>query len=458
MEESSEAITLEPQPGPQTRFHETEADIAIYGGAAGSGKSFALLFDPLRHLENPKFAGVIFRRTTPEIRNPGGLWDESTNIYGVLGTSPRQAILEWKHHSGWRMKFSHMEHEKDKYAWQGSQMPYVGFDEITHFTQSQVFYMMSRNRSTSGIAGYLRGTCNPDPDSWVAPFISWWIDQETGYAVPERSGKIRHFIRVNNEIHWADTREELIEKHGRDVGAFSKSFTFIPASIHDNKILLDKDPAYLANLKALSLVDRERLLGGNWKIRASAGNVFRREWFEIVDHAPSDNVRIRYWDRASTEAKDGNDPDYSVGTLVSRSRSTGLFYVEHVVRMRETPYKVEEAIKKIASQDGPKTQIGIEQDPGSAGVFEANYYVRALAGYNVRCYPVTKDKVTRANPVSAQAEAGNIKIVSGTWNKAFFDELENFPGTGHDDQVDSLSGGFAALTSIRTVTPRLSTI
>jgi predicted phage terminase large subunit-like protein len=84
----------------------------------------------------------------------------------------------------------------------------------------------------------------------------------------------------------------------------------------------------------------------------------------------------------------------------------------------------------------------LEQDPGQAGVAEVDYYIRALAGYAVRANVVTKNKETRARPVSAQAEAGNVKLVRGPWNEAFLRELENFPEGTHDDQVDALSGAF----------------
>src|SRR5690554_534113 len=70
-----------PQAGPQEQFLKSKADIAIYGGAAGGGKTWALLLEPLSHIANPGFGGVIFRRTTVQVRNEGGLWDESARMY-----------------------------------------------------------------------------------------------------------------------------------------------------------------------------------------------------------------------------------------------------------------------------------------------------------------------------------------------------------------------------------------
>lgn len=440
-----EKRTVEAQPGPQTEFLSTPADIAFYGGAAGGGKTFALLIEPLRHYENSRFGGVIFRRTTKQVRNEGGLWDEAAGLYPQLGAELKETALEVAFPSGARIQFGHLEYEKNVYDWQGAQIAFIGFDEITHFTEFQFFYMMSRNRSTSGVRGYVRGTCNPDSGSWVRRFIAWWIDDDTGLPIPERSGVIRWFIRQNDEIFWADTKAELVDKFGDD--SMPKSFTFIPSKVTDNKILMQKDPAYIANLKALPRVERMRLLDGNWNVESSAGMYFQRNWFEIVDAIPAGCQSVRYWDRASTPAKEGStaDPDWTAGLKLERSKQ-GIFYISHVVRLREGPMNVERAVKNTALQDGKGTWVGIEQDPGQAGVADAQNYVRLLAGLVVKVNRVTKDKVTRALPVSAQCEAGNVKILRGKWNEDLLRELENFPEGSHDDQVDTLSGAFNLLT------------
>ncbi|MBA3957128.1 MAG: hypothetical protein H0X51_01860 [Parachlamydiaceae bacterium] len=105
-----------------------------------------------------------------------------------------------------------MEHEKSKLDWQGSQIPLIGFDELTHFTRDQFFYMLSRNRSTCGIKPYIRATTNPDCDSWVREIVDWWINPDTGYAIRERSRKIRWFIMENDHLVWANSSEELQQR------------------------------------------------------------------------------------------------------------------------------------------------------------------------------------------------------------------------------------------------------
>lgn len=426
------------QKGPQTEFFTCPADIVIYGGSAGSGKTHALLLEALWHHDLEGYSAVIFRKNANQVRNPGGLWDCSESIYRDFGGIPKQSTLEWEFKSGSRIKFAHLDQESDKFSWQGSQITMIGFDELTHFSWGQFIYMLSRNRSTCGIRPYIRATTNPDPDSWVRKFIDWWINPETGYAIDERSGKVRWFIARGDETIWADTSQELKKKYP---DCMPKSVAFIKANIYDNKILLEKNPEYLANLNALPNYEREQLLKGNWNIRPSAGNFFRRSFFQVIDYIPKDLTFVRYWDRAATRKTDTNDPDYTVGLKLGRDKH-GIYYITDIVRMQESPYIVQNSILNIAGQDGNNVRIGLEQDPGQAGVSEVDLLIRLLAGFNVKPYKVMKDKVTRASPVSAQAEAGNIKILRASWNESFFKELENFPQGTHDDIVDSLSGAF----------------
>jgi len=445
-----EPLYIKAQEGPQSRFIRSRANIAIFGGAAGGGKRWGLLAEPLRHIHHPRFGGVIFRREATQIRNQGGLWDESCELYPLLGGLGSVSGLRWKFPSGARMRFAHLENEKDRFSWQGSQIPYIGFDELTHFTESQFFYFLSRNRSMLGFPGYIRASTNPLADSWVAKFIEWWIDQRTGYPIPERDGVIRWMVMNGNDRVWGNSSEELIAKFGPE--SMPKSVTFIRARVTDNKILLAKDPQYLANLKALPYVDRMQLLEGNWMVRPAAGNFFKRRYFTIVKDIPRGLIvrTVRCWDRAATKPlTPSDDPDWTCGVKVSIDRN-GVFYVEHVERMRDTPLQVDLAMKVIASQDGPEVEIGIFEDPGAAGKGEAQATVRRFAGSMITVERATKDKVTQAKAASAQAEAGNIRIVEGPWNEEFIRELENFPEGPHDDQVDPLGHAIRLLTTNRS--------
>lgn len=438
-------LEIRPQPGPQESFLSTSADIAIYGGAAGGGKTQALLMEPLRHIGVQRFGSVLFRRTTQQIRQEGGMWECSQPLYLPLGGNPREQMLDWRFKTGARITFAGMEHERDRFNWDGSQITLIGFDQLEHFTYQQFFYMLARNRSTCGIRPYIRATCNPDPDSWLVNFLTYWIDVDgDGYPIDERAGHIRWFVRRGDDIHWADQPEPLIKQFGND--SHPLSVTFIPARVEDNKILLATDPTYLAKLKALPLVERERLLRGNWKIRPAAGMYFRRSYFQVVDAAPTGGQTVRYWDFGATEAEPGTDPDWTAGIKMQRDPQ-GRFFVHHVERFRGSPLQVEQAVHNMAQSDGKAVRIGISQDPGQAGKSQASGYVRALAGWDVRVRRETGEKTTRAGSLSAQAEAGNVYLVRGSWNESFLTELENFPQAAHDDQVDAASGAFDLLTN-----------
>jgi hypothetical protein len=236
----------------------------------------------MRHKHNPQFGGVIFRRTSVQIRNEGGLWDESRKIYPLAGGDPKEHDLWWRFPSGASVSFAHLQHEDTVLDWHGSQIPFLGFDELTHFTSKQFWYMISRNRSMCGVRPYVRATCNPDCDSWVADLIAWWINQDTGYPITERAGVIRWFVRVGDEIHWGDNPAELLnwkDTEGNPIPP--KSITFIPSKLTDNQALMRADPGYIANLMSLPLVERERLLGGNWKIKWQGQSLFSMDSFLV---------------------------------------------------------------------------------------------------------------------------------------------------------------------------------
>ena len=438
----SNTLTIRPQPGPQEQALASPADIVIFGGAAGGGKSWALLLEPLRHVENPQFSCVLFRRTYPQVTNPGGMWDESMKLYPLVGATPRQSDLAWRFPSGAVVRFAHLQHEASRLDWQGAQVALLGFDELTHFTRDQFFYMLSRNRSLSGVRPYVRATCNPVPDDdptggWIHEFVGWYIGDD-GYAITERSGVMRWFVNINDTLHWADTYEALAERFPEST---PKSFTFIKSSLYDNQILMREDPGYLANLQALPLVDRERLLGGNWKIKPAAGKVFNRGWFEIVDAAPAGGRTIRFWDLAATEKSIAKpDPDFTAG--VKMRRVGDVYYVMDAIAVQEAPGRVDTLIKNTATHDGVDVTVRFEREGGASGVRDARNTVTMMAGYDVRAVSPQGDKVQRAKGLAAQAEAGNVKLVRGPWNDRYLRTLHSFPEGAHDDEVDASSGAF----------------
>ncbi|MBC3798041.1 phage terminase large subunit [Acetobacterium tundrae] len=444
-----EVIRIGPQPGPQEALLSTSADICIYGGAAGGGKSYALLLEPIRHINNPGFGAVVFRKNANQIMAEGGLWDTSMAIYPLIGGISKQTpTATWNFPSGAKVSFSHMQLEKDVLSWQGSQIPLIAFDELTHFSQSQFFYMLSRNRSVCGVRPYVRATTNPDVDSWVADFISWWIDQDTGYAILERSGKIRYMARLAGEIIWGDSPEELVndEIDLEDV----KTVTFIASKLSDNQILMKADPGYMSNLKALSLVERERLLEGNWKIRPAAGLIFPSGKANLIDVLPSDVIRwIRAWDMAATEdkaesKKNNTGPAHTAGVLIGKTRS-GRFIIGDVIDRAMSASDVRNTVKNTAILDRDKykrVRTRISQDPGQAGKDQAEQYIKLLSGFDVVAKRESGDKVTRAEGLAAQWQAGNVDILMADWTEAYLKQMDNFPEGKLKDMVDASANGF----------------
>ena len=456
----NEPVIIAPQEGPQYDFLKTSADVCVYGGAAGGGKTYGLLLSAVRHIDVKGYGFTVFRKNHNQIFAEGGLWDEAARMFnGIQGAEQKTASSSWvfNNRKGQRVSkisFKHIESDNDLYKWQGSQICGMGFDELTHFSEKCFFFMLSRNRSTCGVVPFVRATCNPDADSWVAKLIEWWIDQDTGYPIPERSGVIRYFIRRDEVLYWADTREELIEQFNlktQEELQEPKSFTFIMSSVYDNKALLKVNPQYLANLKALSLVDRERLLYGNWKIKAMAGLYFKREQVELIAQAPRDiRYYCRAWDIAATEDKETGDPDYTAGVLMG-IRADKTVVVLDVINRRIKAGDVGKLIVNTAIADraryGKQYIVRIPQDPGAAGKIVAETYTALLAGFRNKAVAVTGSKELRATPFAAHWQNGHVQVLIADWNDAYLTQLESFPESKHDDLVDASSDSFTELTS-----------
>jgi len=443
-------IEIKAQTGPQETFLSCSADIAIYGGAAGSGKTFAELLEPLHYITSvPGYNAVIFRRTTPMIRSGGGLWDESLKLYSGRA-EPKESTLEWMFpckgtSTPNRLKFAHLEYEKNVLDYQGAQLCLIMFDEATHFTEQQWTYMQSRNRSICGVRPYIRATCNPDPDSWVKDWIDWWIGED-GYPIPERSGVIRWFVRHNNELIWADTEAELSLKHP---DLIPKSFTFISATLDDNPILTRADPTYRANLLALPEVEMERLLKGNWKIRPSGGNVFKREWFtrtvsEQILQQMQFNFKVGSWDTGYTiedpeapkKKKDTkSSPDYSVYTLWGIN-STGFYLLDRFKEQLEFD-DLYNTVVNMYNQDRPHALL-IENKASGISLIQS-----LRRSYRMPIEPIERNKtggskLDRAYQSVPIFKAGLIHMPDGAyWLHDYIEEMVGFPDAAHDDSVDS---------------------
>lgn len=394
--------------------------------------------------------------------NAGGLFDASQELYRKYpGASPRKTPSpQWIFPSGAKVFFRHLENDDAIYAWQGSEICLLEFDELTHFTEKQFFYLLSRNRSTSGIRPYCRCSCNPDSDSWIAKFIQWWWDPDTGYAIPERSGKIRYMARINEELVWGDSPEDVIQ-YAKDADYDIeitkddvKSVSFVLSTIYDNQVLMKADPGYMANLKALSIVERERLLFGNWLIKPAAGLFFPRNALpELLEDAPDDVVRwVRAWDLAATDTDEGGDPAYTASVLLGKRRN-GRYVIADATNNRYKAEKVRTLVKQCAVADKAKykrVKIRMSIDPGQAGKEQSQSYIKMLAGFTISTVKESGSKESRAEPFAAQWQAGNVDVVAGPWTEALLSQYESFPESKFKDMVDAGSNAFNELELANT--------
>ena len=447
-------LDIRPQPR-QEVFLSSSADIAIFGGAAGGGKTWSILLEPLRHKDNKEFGAVIFRRSIAEVIKEGGLWDEARKLYPILGAVGNENEHQFNFKQGSRVTFGHLQYDDTVNDWKSAQIPLIEFDQLETFTEHQFFYMMSRNRSTCGVRPYIRATANPEP-GWLADILDWWI-AEDGYARLDRAGKMRWMIRRNDLLIWADGREELVEQYP---DCLPKSVTFILSTVYDNQVLLKKDPGYLANLQALPLVDRERLLGdkergGNWKTKPAAGKVFNRAWFKTVrmNEVPQGGVVSRRWDFAATEKElNKADPDFTASTLMLKAN--GNYYILDVTADQLPPSRIDAHFENITRQDvarfageGRRYMCRWEQEPGSAGKRESWRMVVRMAGVDAKGLPAVHDKLTRAKPLATMAENGqNVYVVAGPWNEMFLVHVHGQPELPHDDIMDAAGGAFSDVT------------
>ena len=372
---------IKPQPGFQQSFLSSPADIVIGGGAAGAGKSYALLMEALRHVGNPGFRSVIFRRTIPQIKNAGGLWDTSKEMYLKLRDGagrqpvPTDNPPKWKFPSGATLQFSHLEHESDKFTWDGAQIAFLAFDELIHFTASQFWYLVGRNRSASGIKPYIRATTNPQTSGWVKRLISWWIypdDYEDwnlrGMPIPERVGVLRYLARHNEQNYWGDTPEAAIAELPEDARAkykpeFVKSVTFIPGNLSDNQALTEKDISYEGNLLAQDKKHGARLLRGCWYDAEGENELFRYE--DLYDLFTNTFVSAGEKYMTADIAMEGSD-------ILRIGIWDGLRLEKHYSWAKSDGKQIWENMQRLAHE---------HQIPGKNIVFDANGVGNFLTGF-----------------------------------------------------------------------------
>jgi predicted phage terminase large subunit-like protein len=424
--------------------------------------SYALLMDAMRYCIGTQaikgYNALLLRTSFQQILKSGGLLSASNKIYPYAGANFGQTSMRWSFPSGATVDFGHMEHEKDKNKYLGLELPYIGFDEVNMFSESQFWFMLSSNRSTLGVPSRIRATCNPDSSSWVADFISWWIDQDTGFPIPERDGVHRYFVRLENDMYWNSSPDllwEEVKDHYDDKREFlPKSATFIKSLLSDNKILTDSDPSYKATLMQMPEVDRMRFLEGNWLVSPTEGS----EWERCPQYF-SNHLWTEHW------------PDQFVSSAIyidpSKGRTERSDYSAIVfVGLKGGKIYVRSDIKRRPAEEIVRDAIGMYQElKPNAFAIERNTFQELLAPmFDMECERSNLPPIPIQLPYSAENKETRIRSLGAYLereklllhkqcdsNKLMYRQLKNFGIKGaHDDGPDALEGAIRMLFALGT--------
>lgn len=376
----------------------------LYGGAAGGGKSDALLMAALVFAHVPGYSALILRRTFPDLAQPGGIMDRAHEWLGPTDARWNARETRYDFPGGGRLRFGYLEHDRHRFRYAGGEYQFIGFDELTQFELRQYAFLFSRLRRTKDLDVPLRMRSASNPGG-------------VGHA-------------------WVKRRFLTTAHPDR---------CFIPASVYENPHLDAGE--YAQSLDHLDPMTRAQLLHGDWSAR-TPGAIFRREWFKLADEyaGHTASLPVRFWDLAATEDDGVSNPDWTVGVKMVRD-SFGTFWVLDVVRFRATPHVVRQRVAEVAEADGQTCRVRMQQDPGQAGKDQIDTYARdVLSGYAFEGAVMTGSKFVRAQPMASAVGGGRMVLLERAWTDDLLDELEAFQEDDdqytHDDQVDACSGAY----------------
>ena len=446
----------------QTKSSGNRVFQALYGGAAGGGKSDSLLMGAAQYAwKHPDFAGIMFRRSFTDLSQPGALMDRALEWWLPQGVKWDGTNKIFRFPSGAKIAMAYLSNPSDHLRYQGAEYQYTAWDELTQWpTAKQYQYVgLSRVRRKANSSVPLRTLSASNPGG---PGHNWVLREFVGGPDPM-------------------TGEELTPQHA-----------YVPAFIQDNPHL-DQD-SYMEGLLMLHPTVRDQLLRGDWRAR-DAGDYFRAEWFgplldiETEIWPSSECVRIRWWDLAASE-KPGAKRTASV--RMARHRS-GVRAIEHGRAFKATPGKRDDLIVQTAQGDGHSVYVGIEIEGGSGG--PAQFYALEkrlkaegfkVIGARPRAELTTAEgktmlrnptgatgKEARADPVASCLERGyqrrgecpdtggtwwgldqnrnlsnerdGLRLFAGSWTQDYLDEVEGFPDADLCDYVDATSGAWSWL-------------
>ena len=446
----------------QTRGSDSRVFQAMYGGAAGGGKSDALLMGAAQYAwQHPDFAAILFRRTFTDLSQPGALMDRALEWWLPAGVRWDGTNKIFHFPSGAKVAMAYLSNPSDHLRYQGAEYQYTAWDELTQWPTAQQYQYvgLSRVRRHADSKVPLRTLSASNPGG------------------PGHNWVLREFVGGQDPV----TGEILEPRH-----------PYVPARIVDNPHL-DRD-SYMESLMMLHPTVRDQLLKGDWRAR-DPGDYFRAEWFgPLLDiesnlWASNDCVRIRWWDLAASEKPDAKR---TAGIRMARHRR-GVRAIEHGRAFKATPGKRDDLIVQTAQADGHSVYVGIEIEGGSGGPAQFYALEKRLRseGFKVvgarpraeltdaegkvlmRNPTGATGKEARADPVASCLERGyqrrgecpdtggswwgldegkdvsdqgdGIRLFAGAWTQDYLDEVEGFPSGDRCDYVDATSGAWSWL-------------
>lgn len=368
-----------------------------------NSKSFSLLMEALKDINNPNFQALLLRKETKDLDS---LVSDSYKLYSDFGVYNKSLNdMTWNFNNGGWLKFSYYAgaYQAFKDRFQGRQYAYIGIDEITQCEYKKFKYLTTVNRNASHIRSRFWGTCNPDPDSWVRKFIDWWIDDD-GYAIPERCGKVRYCYMDGDSpdsIFWGDTREEVYEQCAPIIDSvwndkleevysalglskldvIIKSVTFIRADLSENIKLLASDPSYLGNLAQQDEEQRMRDLQANWNWKAAGDDMIKYEDMEAFFHnsiQQGDGVR-----RASADIAFTGGDNFVMWIWIGD-------HIQDVIVMRLDPKTVVEVVMAKLREWGVE-ECNFTYDMQGIGQYFKGFFKDAVP-FNNQAAPIASSK------------------------------------------------------------------
>ena len=421
--------TWGPNPKQLAYLHLVHTLEVLYGGAAGPGKSWALLAGATQFVDDYPTKSLLIRRTYKDLSQPGGLMSKSHEWFGPTDAHWSGDTYTWSFPSGATITFGYLENENDHLRYQGGEYHYVGFDELTQLRENQYLYLFSRVRRLKG------------------------------FPVPPQ---VRSATNPGGPGHeWVRKRWNLPDG---PLPADQARRKFVPAHLDDNPHLDEEE--YAESLKVLSSSDTGditylQLRHGDWTALGTGG-MFQPANFKVINWddvplAKSFRNIVRYWDFGATEKTElSPNPDFTVGLKIGTTwkgkasplNPMGLpdYYVLDVARGQRSAGGVNSMMREAAGGDGLGVAQWLEQERGAAGkLFVAGVRADLLTGHMVRGLYATGDKETRAKIPAARADEGRVFLVDGPWIDDFLSEMGAFPEGDHDDQVDAIANGMTSL-------------